>query len=100
MIVRIGKAGDRLAYPTVAQVKKAYSQWVRTEGRLVYSGSCVETCRAPDSMLLHYHITCRPRPHKFKVPASTIEVCHSSINAGFKDIIAGCRLSSGIALQK
>jgi hypothetical protein len=26
MIVRIGKAGDRLAYPTVAQIKKAYKQ--------------------------------------------------------------------------
>jgi hypothetical protein len=26
MVVRIGKAGDRLAYPTVAQVKKAYEQ--------------------------------------------------------------------------
>ena len=26
IIVRIGKAGDRLAYPTVAQVKKAYKQ--------------------------------------------------------------------------
>jgi hypothetical protein len=26
MIVRIGKAGDRLAYPTVAQVKKAYQR--------------------------------------------------------------------------
>jgi hypothetical protein len=26
LIVRIGKAGDRLAYPTVAQIKKAYKQ--------------------------------------------------------------------------
>jgi hypothetical protein len=26
MIVRIGKAGDRLAYPTVAQIKKTYKQ--------------------------------------------------------------------------
>jgi hypothetical protein len=26
MIVRIGKAGDRLAYPTVAQIEKAYEQ--------------------------------------------------------------------------
>jgi len=28
MIVRIGKAGDRLAYPTAAQIKKAYQQRV------------------------------------------------------------------------
>jgi hypothetical protein len=26
MIVRIGKAGDRLAYPTVAQIEKAFQQ--------------------------------------------------------------------------
>jgi hypothetical protein len=26
MIVRIGKAGDRLAYPTVAQIEKTYKQ--------------------------------------------------------------------------
>ena len=26
MIVRIGRAGDRLAYPTVAQIEKAYEQ--------------------------------------------------------------------------